>query len=99
MIRALVLLFTIILLGAPSALVFIPWAAISGNVLPLYTAALTIVRIGYWLVRVRIVTTGLENVSPNTACIVHVKPRVQISIRRRCCREFRGAHRHSSRSR
>lgn len=69
MIRALALLFTIILLGAPSALVFIPWAAITGNVLPLYTAALTIVRIGYRLVGIRIVTTGLENVPTNTACI------------------------------
>jgi 1-acyl-sn-glycerol-3-phosphate acyltransferase len=69
MIRSLVLLFTIILLGAPSALLFIPWAAVTGNVLPLYTAALTIVRFGYWLVGVRIVTSGQENVPPNTACI------------------------------
>src|ERR1700691_1984079 len=69
MIRALVLLFTIIFLGAPSALLFIPWAAITGNVLPLYKAALAIVRIGYWLVGIRIIVTGQENVPPNTACI------------------------------
>jgi 1-acyl-sn-glycerol-3-phosphate acyltransferase len=69
MIRALVLLFTIILLGAPSALLFIPWAAITGNALPLYKAALAIVRIGYWLVGIRIIVTGQENVPPNTACI------------------------------
>jgi 1-acyl-sn-glycerol-3-phosphate acyltransferase len=69
MIRALVLLFTIILLGAPSALLCIPWAAITGNVLPLYKAALAIVRIGYWLVGIRIIVTGRENVPPNTACI------------------------------
>ena len=69
MIRALVLLFTIILLGAPSALVLIPWAAVTGNVLPLYEASLAIVRIGYWLVGIRVVTTGLENVPTNTACI------------------------------
>jgi 1-acyl-sn-glycerol-3-phosphate acyltransferase len=69
MIRALILLFTIILLGAPSALLFIPWDAITGNVLPLYNASLAIVRIGYWLVGIRIVVTGLENVPPSTACI------------------------------
>jgi len=69
MIRSLVLLFTIILLGAPSALLFIPWAAVTGNVMPLYTAALTIVRFGYWLVGIQIITTGQENVPPNTACI------------------------------
>jgi 1-acyl-sn-glycerol-3-phosphate acyltransferase len=69
MIRALVLLFTIILLGAPSALLFIPWAAVTGNVLPLYTAALTIVRFGYWLVGIRIEVEGAENVPARTACI------------------------------
>jgi 1-acyl-sn-glycerol-3-phosphate acyltransferase len=69
MIRALVLLFTIILLGAPSALLFIPWAAITGNVLPLYKASLAIVRIAYWLVGIRVIATGQENVPPNTACI------------------------------
>jgi 1-acyl-sn-glycerol-3-phosphate acyltransferase len=69
MIRALVLLFTIIVLGAPSALIFIPWALITGNALPLYNASLAIVRIGYRLVGIRIVATGQENVPPNTACI------------------------------
>jgi 1-acyl-sn-glycerol-3-phosphate acyltransferase len=69
MIRALVLLATIIILGAPSALLFIPWAAVTGNVLPLYTAALTIVSIGYKLVGIRIEVAGLENVPPHTACI------------------------------
>src|SRR5580698_7887183 len=69
MIRALALLFTIIVLGAPSALLFIPWAAITGDALPLYNAALAIVRIGYWLIGIRVEVSGLENVPPNTACI------------------------------
>jgi 1-acyl-sn-glycerol-3-phosphate acyltransferase len=69
MIRALALLFTIIVLGAPSALLFIPWAAITGDALPLYNAALGIVRIGYWLIGIRVEVSGLENVPPNTACI------------------------------
>jgi 1-acyl-sn-glycerol-3-phosphate acyltransferase len=69
MIRALILLFTIILLGAPAALLFIPWAVVTGNVLPLYNASLAIVRIGYWLVGIRIEVSGLDSVPPRTACI------------------------------
>ena len=69
MIRALVLLATIVVLGAPSALLFIPWAAITGNALPLYNATLAIVRIGYRLIGIRVVVTGQENVPRHTACI------------------------------
>jgi 1-acyl-sn-glycerol-3-phosphate acyltransferase len=69
MIRALALLGTIIVLGAPSALLFIPWAAVTGNVLPLYNAALAIVRIGYRLIGIRVVVAGEQNVPPHTACI------------------------------
>jgi len=69
MIRALTLLATIIVLGAPSALLFIPWAAVTGNALPLYNATLAIVRIGYRLIGIRVEVRGLENVPPQTACI------------------------------
>jgi 1-acyl-sn-glycerol-3-phosphate acyltransferase len=69
MIRALVLLFTIILLGAPTALICMPWAFITGNALPLYNVAQIVVQVGYWLVGIRIIATGQENVPPKTACI------------------------------
>jgi 1-acyl-sn-glycerol-3-phosphate acyltransferase len=69
MIRALVLLATIIALGAPAALVTIPWAIVTGNVLPLYNAAQMLVRIAYRVVGIRILATGQQNVPPNTACI------------------------------
>jgi 1-acyl-sn-glycerol-3-phosphate acyltransferase len=69
MIRALVLLAVMIVLGAPSALLFIPWAAVTGNVLPLYNATLAIVRIGYRLIGIRVVVTGKQDIPPNTACI------------------------------
>jgi 1-acyl-sn-glycerol-3-phosphate acyltransferase len=69
MIRALVLLGTIIVLGAPSALFFIPWAAVTGNALPLYNATLAIVSIGFRLIGIRVVVTGREGVPPNIACI------------------------------
>jgi 1-acyl-sn-glycerol-3-phosphate acyltransferase len=64
-----VLLGTIIVLGAPAALLFIPWAAITGNALPLYIAALAIVRTGYRLIGIRVIATGRDNIPPNTACI------------------------------
>jgi 1-acyl-sn-glycerol-3-phosphate acyltransferase len=69
MIRALVLLATIVVLGAPAALVTIPWAIVTGNALPLYDAAQGLVRIAYWVAGLRIIATGQENVPPHTACI------------------------------
>lgn len=69
MIRALLLLFTMIVLGIPAALVCIPWAMLTGNAFPLYNVSQIIVRIGYRLIGLRIVATGQENVPANTACI------------------------------
>ena len=69
MIRAIVLLGTIVVLGAPAALICIPWAVVTGNVLPLYQAALGIVKLGFRLVGIRKQVTGLENIPGGTACI------------------------------
>ncbi len=69
MIASLTLLLTIVALGAPAAMVCIPWAMITGNVRPLYDAAQWIVRTAFKLARIRVVTTGLENVPAHTSCI------------------------------
>jgi 1-acyl-sn-glycerol-3-phosphate acyltransferase len=69
MIRSLILLATIVILGAPAALVCIPWAMVTGNAAPLYNAALSIVRIGCRLAGIRTNVTGLERVPAHTACI------------------------------
>jgi 1-acyl-sn-glycerol-3-phosphate acyltransferase len=69
MISSLVLLATIIVLGIPSAVIFIPWSMITGNVMPLYNATQTIVRVGYRLAGIRVATEGLERVPAGTACI------------------------------
>ncbi len=69
MIASLILIGTILILGTPAALVFIPWAMITGNATPLYNAALRIVRLAFRLAGIRVVTEGLENVPPRTACI------------------------------
>src|SRR5579863_10406308 len=69
MIASLILLGTILILGNPAALVFIPWAMITGDATPLYNIALAIVRTAFSLAGIRVVTEGLENVPPHTACI------------------------------
>jgi 1-acyl-sn-glycerol-3-phosphate acyltransferase len=69
MISALLLFVTFVVLGIPAAIIFIPWSIITGNVLPLYSAAQSIVRIGYFLARIRVVVQGRELVPKNTACI------------------------------
>ncbi len=69
MISSIVLLATIIILSIPSAVIFIPWAIITGNVDPLYNAAKMIVRIGYFLAGIRVDVVGSELVPPHTACI------------------------------
>jgi 1-acyl-sn-glycerol-3-phosphate acyltransferase len=69
MISSLLLLFTIVILSIPAAVVFIPWSIITGNVLPLYNAAQMIVRTGYFLARIRVEVQGRESIPANTACI------------------------------
>jgi 1-acyl-sn-glycerol-3-phosphate acyltransferase len=69
MIPTLLLVGTIMILGAPAALIFIPWAVITGNATPLYDAAQTIVRIGFRLARIHVDAVGMDRVPPKTACI------------------------------
>ena len=69
MIASLTLLVTILVLGTPSAIVFIPWAMLTGNVTPLYNAAIFIVRIGFRLAGIRVESHGAEHVPAHTACI------------------------------
>jgi 1-acyl-sn-glycerol-3-phosphate acyltransferase len=68
-IRALLLLATFIVLGIPAALIFIPWAMITGNVMPLYNAAQSISRAGIRVAGIRVTVAGRENVPAHTACI------------------------------
>ncbi len=69
MISSLLLLATIIILGAPSAVIFIPLSLISGNVMPLYRASQLIVRVGYFLARIRVEVIGRDRIPARTACI------------------------------
>jgi 1-acyl-sn-glycerol-3-phosphate acyltransferase len=69
MIPALAMLFTIIVLSIPTALILIPFAIITGNVVPLYRVSNFIARAGLWSAGIRINIVGLERVPPNVACI------------------------------
>lgn len=69
MIASLTLLGTILFFGTPAALVLIPWALLTGNVNPLYNAALWIVRTAFRLARIRVETEGVELVPSHRSCI------------------------------
>lgn len=69
MLSTLLLLITFVVLGIPTAILFIPWSILTGNVLPLYNATQRIVRLGYFLARIRVEVEGRELIPNNIACI------------------------------
>jgi len=69
MIASLIFVANVVLLGIPSALLFIPWCWVTGDPLPLYKAARFIVASGCWLAGVRIHAEGLDRVPRDRACI------------------------------
>jgi 1-acyl-sn-glycerol-3-phosphate acyltransferase len=69
MISSLAFAATIVVLGAPVAIIFIPWALITGNATPLYDAAQWVVRASLRLAGIRVETTGVDGVPAHTACI------------------------------
>jgi 1-acyl-sn-glycerol-3-phosphate acyltransferase len=69
MITSLLVLFTWIALGLPVAMVSIPLALLTGRVMPLYNAALWVVRMGFRVAGVPVAVEGRERIPANTACI------------------------------
>lgn len=69
MLASLILLGTMVILGVPAALVFIPAAMVTGDATALYNASMNIVRLGFRLARIRVEVEGLERVPAHTACI------------------------------
>ncbi len=69
MIATLAVLATLILLAIPAAIVFIPWAMITGNATPLYNATQVILRATLAVARIRVEIEGRECVPAHTACI------------------------------
>jgi 1-acyl-sn-glycerol-3-phosphate acyltransferase len=69
MIVSIFVFVIILLLSIPSAAIFIPLAAITGNVEPLYAVVCFIVRVGFRAAGIRVVVEGRENVPAGQACI------------------------------
>ena len=69
MIASLLLLGTILVLGAPAAIVFIPWTVIAGDAGALYKVSLLILRAGCRLAGIRVEAAGRDRLPQNTACI------------------------------
>lgn len=69
MIRSFLFLANMMLLGLPSALLFIPWCWLTGNVLPLYRATRFMLWSSCRVAGVRLRPEGLERIPPGRACI------------------------------
>ena len=69
MIYSLLLGGTIFILGIPAAIIFLPWAALTGRVMPLYNTATSIIRVGFSLARIEVRIEGRELIPAKTSCI------------------------------
>ena len=69
MIFYLIFMATMIVTGIPTAILFIPWCAITGNVLPLYKGTRFMLSSSCWMAGVRFHVTGKENIPRDRACI------------------------------
>lgn len=69
MIVTFVLVSTYLILAVPVAIVFIPLAAITGNVGPLYNVAQLVSRAAFAMAGLHVEVTGLERVPRGVACI------------------------------
>ena len=69
MIVSLLVFVTILVLALPTALVLIPFTLLTGNVGPLYAAGSWIARVAMAVAGIRVRIEGLENISPDHACI------------------------------
>src|SRR5271154_6068366 len=69
MIASLIFVINVVLLGIPTALLFIPWCWLTGDVLPLYKASCFILSSSCRFAGVRIHAEGLHRVPRDRACI------------------------------
>ena len=69
MLASLIFLANMIVIGIPTALLFIPWCWMTGDVMPLYRGTRFILSSGCRLAGVRFRVEGLEHIPRNRACI------------------------------
>ena len=76
MFSSLIFIATMVVLGIPTALLFIPWCWITGDVPPLYKGTRFMLSSSCRLAGVRFHTKGLDT-SPRPGLHLHVEPRLQ----------------------
>jgi 1-acyl-sn-glycerol-3-phosphate acyltransferase len=69
MFPALRMLFVFVLLGAPAALVGIPWSALRGNFRRMYSWGMGTIRLGVKFAGIRVRVEGQENIPAGESCI------------------------------
>jgi 1-acyl-sn-glycerol-3-phosphate acyltransferase len=69
MFAALKMLSVFVVLGAPAALVGIPWSALRGDFSTMYSWGMAVMRIGIRFGGIRVRKVGLENVPAGESCI------------------------------
>jgi 1-acyl-sn-glycerol-3-phosphate acyltransferase len=69
MISSFIFIATMVITGIPTAILFIPWCWLTGNVLPLYKGTRFMLSSSCWMSGVRFHTVGRERVPRDRACI------------------------------
>jgi 1-acyl-sn-glycerol-3-phosphate acyltransferase len=69
MISTFLFMATMVITGIPTAMLFIPWCWLTGNVLPLYKGTRFMLSSSCWMAGVRFQVEGLENIPRDRACI------------------------------
>lgn len=69
MFSALKMLFVFVMLGAPAALVGIPWSAMRGDFSTMYGWGMAVIRLGVRFAGIQVRVEGTGNVPPGVSCI------------------------------
>ena len=69
MISSFIFMATMVVTGIPTAILFIPWCWLTGNVLPLYKGTRFMLSSSCWMAGVRFHVEGLERMPRDRACI------------------------------
>ena len=77
MISSLIFMATMVVTGIPTAILFIPWCWLTGNVLPLYKGTRFMLSSSCWMAGVRFHVEGLRARAQGPGVHLHVEPRLE----------------------